>query len=486
MISLPSRWLNGAALLLALAVLLVSNLALATGRDARALPAIIFVHGSSGSASQFESHAMRFTSNGYPQKLLYAYEYDTSVDFTVNAQQVLAGLDAFIDRVRAQTGGQKVHVVAHSRGTTVMTTYLDSYPGGSAKVARYVNIDGRFQPQLPGGVPTLGIWGEWNSGGEYARLPGLTQIGPNPQDNHHFPHKSHTEVATAAETFGLIHRFFTGRQPATTRVIPELPHKVKIAGRALLFSQNLGYPQARLEIWRVAKASGQRVGHRPLWSGNLDTDGNFGPLAVNGKHYYEFALKRTDGSVHHFYQQPFERSNHFVRLNSSIPGTGLDAFVPKGERHTVLTLTRQREFWGDQGHLTDRLSVNGTELLTAATAPRQQVKLGIYAFDHGLDGQTDLGKGMLPPFNNIPFISAADVFIPASRSASGRVQLTLRTRGAGDLAVINVPNWASATDRATVQFRDYSQPFDGYGEYVAHELRCRLAQRLHRPKADCE
>src|SRR5690606_19837641 len=118
--------------------------------------------------------------------------------------------------------------------------------------------------------------------------------------------------------------------------------------------------------------------------------------------------------------------------------------------------------------------------------PRLQVKLGIYAFDAGLDGQTDLGKGMVPPFNNIPFISAADVFIPASPTANGLVRLNLRTRGAGEVVTLNVPNWASATDRATVQFRDYSQPFDGYGEYLAHELRCKVAQRLHRPKAACE
>jgi pimeloyl-ACP methyl ester carboxylesterase len=490
MYSIPSRGLAwAAALLLSLAVLLASSLAFAGGGQTAArqkLPPIVFVHGSSGSAAQFESHAMRFTSNGYPQNLLYAFEYDTSVDFTVNGPQVLARLDAFIDQVRAQNGGRKVQVVAHSRGTTVMTTYLNSYPAGSSKVSHYVNIDGRFQADLPGGVPTLGIWGEWNSGGEYALLPGLTQIGPNPQDNHHFPNKSHTEVATAPETFALIHRFFTGRQPATTRVLPEPPGKVKIAGRALVFTQNIGYPQKRLELWRVAEQTGQRIGRKPVWAGNLDADGNFGPLSVNGLHHYEFALTRADGSVHHFYQQPFERSNFFLRLNSSIPGTGLDLFVPKSSAHTVLTLTRQRELWGDQGAQADRLSVNGLQILTAGTSPRRQVKLGIYAFDHGLDGQSDLGKGTLPPFDSIPFISAADVFIPASATASGRVRLSLQARGAGTAAQLNVPNWPSSSDRATVAFRDYSQPFDGYGQYLLHEVRCKLADHLRRPLPECE
>jgi hypothetical protein len=47
---------------------------------------VIFVHGSSGSAIQFETQAMRFTSNGYPQQLLFAFEYDTSV--ATNGEQI--------------------------------------------------------------------------------------------------------------------------------------------------------------------------------------------------------------------------------------------------------------------------------------------------------------------------------------------------------------------------------------------------------------
>lgn len=41
---------------------------------------IIFIHGGSGSASQFESQAMRFTSNGFPQDYLFAFEYDSSYE----------------------------------------------------------------------------------------------------------------------------------------------------------------------------------------------------------------------------------------------------------------------------------------------------------------------------------------------------------------------------------------------------------------------
>lgn len=469
------RRLSQAGLML-LSLLLWPLATVANAATAEAPVPIVFVHGSSGSAAQFESHAMRFTSNGFPQRRLYAFEYDTSV--TDNGPLVLAQLDAFLDRVRAENGVDKVNVVGHSRGTTVMLGYLNGFPGGAAKVARYVNIDGRFQAELPGGVPTLGIWGEWNSGGAYSRLPGRTQIGPNPADNHHFPEKGHTEVATSAEAFALMYRFFLGEAPRVTFVVPQEPNKVRVSGRAVIFPQNVGYAGATLEVWRVSADTGQRIGKAPLLSRRLGSDGAFGPLAVDGRYHYEFALVRTDGSVHHFYQERFSRSNHFLRLNSSIPGTGLDLLIPKSERHAVFNISRQREFWGDQGARTDRLSINGTDMLTPQISPRTHVILASYAFDAGLDGQTDLGKGMLPPFADIPFISAADVFVPASRNADGVVRLILRSRDASRVVQLNVPNWPSSSDRISVQFRDDALPFGDYAGYLRHQARCKIKQRV--------
>ena len=40
--------------------------------EERILP-IIFVHGTAGSASQYQTQAMRFASNGYPEDLVVAY-----------------------------------------------------------------------------------------------------------------------------------------------------------------------------------------------------------------------------------------------------------------------------------------------------------------------------------------------------------------------------------------------------------------------------
>jgi pimeloyl-ACP methyl ester carboxylesterase len=421
---------------------------------------IVFVHGQSGSAQQFETQAMRFTSNGYPQSLLFAFEYDTN-----QSTQPLAALDAFINGVLAKTGAAKVYAIGHSRGTTVWTAYLDSASfSGPAKVAKYVNIDGRTQPTLPGGVPTIGIWGEWNTADSGYNRRGNTNavIGPDPGANHYFGTKSHTEVATSAEAFALAYSFFTGRAPTTTDVVPEPPGQVRMSGRAVIFPENLGYAGARVEAWRVDSRTGHRIGDGPLATYDIDVTGDFGPLEVNGLHHYEFALIRPPANgapetVHHFYFEPFGRGNHFLRLNSSRPNTSLEVFLPRDPRYTNLVITRQRDLWGDQGASSDQLLIDGLNVLTAKTSPRVGVNLAFFAYDAGPggpDGATDLDKGELPPFNLLTFLTAADISISASPDASGSVAVTDVARGSGRASMINVPNWPSDVHRISIQFRD--------------------------------
>jgi pimeloyl-ACP methyl ester carboxylesterase len=344
-----------------------------------ALRPVVFVHGQSGSAQQFETQAMRFTSNGYPQELLYAFEYDTS-----SFVNPLSDLDAFLDGVLAETGADQVYAVGHSRGTSVWTGYLDDPTfDGPEKVAKYVNVDGRSPEELPGGVPTIGIWGEWNTAGSGFNRRGDTdaQIGPDPEDNYYFGTKSHTEVMTSAEAFGVMYEFLTGDAPGTTDVVPEPPGRVSVSGRAVIFPENIGVDGGVLDVWRVAADTGQRVDDEPLYSSPIDQSGEFGPVGVNGLKSYEFAVTRPDGSVHHFYFEPFSRSDHFLRLNTSVPGTGLGSFIPPTDESSGFVVSRQREFWGDQGAGSDQLLVDGVNVLNGVTSPRVGVNLAVFGYD---------------------------------------------------------------------------------------------------------
>lgn len=419
---------------------------------------IVFVHGQFGSAQQFETQAMRFTSNGYPQDLLYAFEYDTS-----NTDNPLDGLDSFIDKVRSEAGVTQVYAVGHSRGTSVWTAYLDDPAfNGPEKVARYVNIDGRSPEELPGGVPGIGIWGEWNSANSgYNRREDNSnaQIGPDPAANYYFPNKSHTETATSAEAFALMYRFLTGVEARTTAVTPTKSGKVNVAGRALYFPENIGFAGATLQVWKIDDATGQRSADKPVQTLTTSSSGEFGPIKLDPKQRYEFALLRTAtdtfpaDSVHHFYPEPYTHDNYFVRLLSSRPGEGIEEFIPVDDASSGMVVLRMREFWGDQGAAGDELFVDGLNVLTPAISPRTGVNIAVFLFDQGSDQTTDLEKGEIFPLNLLTFLTGADVFIPSMFEGTGTVEVSLVTRG-GETTALNIPNWPSSTNRVSVMFRD--------------------------------
>ena len=54
------------------------------------------------------------------------------------------------------------------------------------------------------------------------------------------PNQTHVQTATSAETFAAVYRFFRGRRPETTKIVPKRGKFVRVAGRAVLFPQNAG------------------------------------------------------------------------------------------------------------------------------------------------------------------------------------------------------------------------------------------------------
>jgi hypothetical protein len=235
--------------------------------------------------------------------------------------------------------------------------------------------------------------------------------------------------------------------------------EITIQGRTLLFPENLGYEGATVQIWALQSDTGQRAQTTPLATFSIGSDGKFGPLAVKSGAFYEFALVRPptstfpEESVHHFYIEPFTHDNHFVRLLSSLPGESISAFIPRAEDATGILVQRQREFWGDQGGDSDELYLDGLNVLTTDISPRSGVNLAVFAFDDGEDKVTDLDKGVLSPFNAISFLTAADVFMPATANGDASLEVRLVTRGNGE-KTIHVPNRPSTVHRNSILFRD--------------------------------
>ena len=421
------------------AVLLVSAAASSAGAHRPAVRPIVFVHGFSGGAEQFETQAKRFAGNGYPATFIEAMEYDST--FVVNTvDQVYAALDDRIVRLLRTTGADKVDLAAHSLGTALMIGYLNSSPQRAARVAHYVNYDGATAEAPPGGVPTLAVWGE---GATTRTIAGATNI--------YLSDQSHTQTVTSAESFLAVYRFLNGRDARTSRVVSE--PVMRLAGRAVLFPLNVGVPVGRLEIYRLDPFTGHRLHAHPDVVYPLGGDGSWGPFRASGYARYEFAIVREGAATHHFYYQPFKRTDLLVRLLTSNPGEGLSARTEKSQTTTNVIVNRGKEWWGDQGADSDTLYIGRTKVLNAATAPRTKRVISVFGYDVNLDAITDV-SAPVPFFFAQPFITGVDVHVPAAPGGGGTLPVVARQRGTGNVDFIAVPRWPSTTDSISLQFDD--------------------------------
>ena len=410
---------------------------------------MIFVHGFMGSGQQFEAQALRFSSNGYPDELIETFEHD-SLSYPGSQAAVWTRLDAQIADLKAEHEVDQVLLLGHSQGTGLVQGYLNSSPERAGSVAQYVNLDGSPATAPPGGVETLAVWGEG---------PATRQIAG--AENVQFEDQSHTEVVNSPETFAAIYEFFTGEEPEFGEVVREPADEIEVSGRAIFFPQNTGATNGRLDIYEVDGTTGERLDDEPEATFTPTGDGAWGPFAADGDAYYEFALTRDD-ATHHIFVQRFVRSSRWVRLLTSEPGGLADSFWGFTDDHVNIAITRNKEWWGDQGDDGDTLSVNGTSILTPAISPRSNRTIGIFVHDAGLDRRSSLDAPATP--TGLPFLTGVDLFVPADTPPDGTVAIEAEPRLGDGPEAVCVPNYASAHDRISIQFNSYHHLLDASGD----------------------
>ncbi|MBC7253913.1 MAG: alpha/beta hydrolase [Actinobacteria bacterium] len=335
-----------------------------------------------------------------------------------------------------------------------MHGYL-AFPERAAKVANYVNIDGRTAAAPPGGVRTLAIWAGLGT-------PGRQIVGAI---NVTIPNQTHVQVATSAESFVEMYRFFTGKEPATSDIVPEPPGRVRVAGRAVFFPLNKGVEGATVQMWEVDPATGRRAKKKPEASFVVGADGAWGPFKAKGGRSYEFVILREGFRPHHFYMEPFIRSDYLVRLNTSPPG-GIGDLLDVSDNHVNLVIIRNKELWGDQGVNNDVLLVQGINVVTPAGCAITKRTIGMFVYDWHADGVSDLSTP-IPFLHALPFLTGIDLVVPAAEPPDRTVSMVLVPRGGGGRTqVINVPNWASSGHAVTVMFNDFRQDVNTWVEYA--------------------
>jgi hypothetical protein len=284
-------------------------------------------------------------------------------------------------------------------------------------------------------------------------------------------------------SFVEYYKFLTGHAPAHD-IVPE-PGRIPIAGKALDFPQNHGLTDATLEIWQI-NASGRRIGTVPAASiTGIPASGRWGPVTVDAGTRYEIAVVRPGHVTLHYYYEPFVHSDYTLRILDSDALTAYSGARPGAESAAIL---RYKELWGDQGSQSDRLLLNGLNVCVPSICPISKQVNALFAFDVNRDGKSDLSSPD-PALSQLPFITGADVFMPASSpggTPTGTTSYQLVSRGAGPARTLNVPNWDSTTDGVVIQWNDFEEPSaSALSAEAASAASClkkhRFVYRIHRP-----
>jgi triacylglycerol lipase len=98
---------------------------------------VVFVHGYTGSPSNWTTAETVFEAGGYSANRLFAFSYNSYGNNVTNAQS----LASYVDSVKQQTGATQVDIVNHSMGGLVSLWYLKEL-GGASSVRRLASIAG--------------------------------------------------------------------------------------------------------------------------------------------------------------------------------------------------------------------------------------------------------------------------------------------------------------------------------------------------------
>ncbi len=408
---------------------------------------MLFVHGFESAGSNWASQAMRFESNGYKHTWLEAIDYDSPVA-SGSMTEVEKQIEEAIARLEQQTGRSQVDVVAHSEGTSVMYHYLVESAKAAehkASVAFYTNVDG--QEKNPG-VPTLALWA--GRCGDTTCKTGETAQHMEDAENVSIPDATHVQTSTSAESFQRMFDFFRGRMPRQD--IKAQKGKITLAGKALEFPQNTGEAGDTVEIWPL-DTQGQRTSSTPLATYAITNaavgGGEWGPFTAKAGQRYEFVLAKPGGKALHVYYEPFVRSDYEVRLLGS---AALETDTGKFPDSSGAVIIRYKEFWGNEPGQNDELLVNGLNICTAKLCPWEKEINAYFAFDW--EGKMESTLNEEPVLSQLPFIQAAQVYVPGSTPPDATVSYQLRSRGGGGLRTLDVPNWAT-TDESQIFWNDF-------------------------------
>lgn len=363
---------------------------------------VVFMHGFLASGDTYAGQITRFEQAGYCADRLFVFDWNS---IGANGKITDSLLSVFIDQVLAKTHAEQIDLVGHSAGGGLGRGYLmDSLH--AAKVAHYVHLGSRkwfFEYNWFPNKKCLNIYSSADQ--VMGKMSGNVEGARNVD----LMDKDHYEVATSEQTFNEM-KMFLNDAVVTPSVKARTTPAVKISGKAVLLGDNAPMQHARADIFRVSASGGERTGMQPDFTFLTAQDGRWGPFTASAKVHYEIMLTPADSSqrVVSYFFEPFRSSDAYVYLRGFPKGNlvaNMLGSLPKKEDQSVIVV-----FSANHAVLQgrDTLAVNGWPLSPAMPASRTVISTFIY--DDG-DGKSS-GK-TLKQFSAAPFISGADILLPA-------------------------------------------------------------------------
>ena len=146
------------------------------------------------------------------------------------------------------------------------------------------------------------------------------------------------------DIYGLsatLYQAITGVARTTLAITPEAAPVLdgKVSGFEADAPTNIGVDGARVTIWRVDAATGERQGGA-VHDRITGADGIWGPFTADPKAFYEFVIAASGYPVTHIYRAPFPRSSAILHLRPQP--------FAKGDTDAAATLymSRPRGYFG--------------------------------------------------------------------------------------------------------------------------------------------
>jgi len=368
-------------------------------------PPVVFLHGNGDMAAQWQTQLWRFESNHWPRDRLFALRHPYPLARThdnvaqsgrTSSTEHKNFLTAEVERIRKQTGAEKVVLVGNSRGGLAIRNYIENGAGKDT-----------VSHAILGGTPNHGIWAipGYLEESEFSGLSSFLKqlnapknangdevIGPvkwmtlRSDNNDRYaqpdgrwlnrpgqptyvdydspalkgaknvvrPNADHREVSYSEVAFVPMWEFITGHAPKTSDISPESHIELSgtITGLGLdphdptsgNFTNNLPLSGATVEVWRIHPDTGQRQGD-PLIRHVTPADGLWGPVVAPAGVPLELVVKADGYATTHYYRSGFPRSSDIVDLRAMrIPATHANA-------DSVVILWRPRGYLDAARHM---------------------------------------------------------------------------------------------------------------------------------------